>query len=88
MKKWQKLIPYLQSLFEKEIPIEKCIPLLKEKGASQIETVYCLKKVFNVSIGKADELVLYSKCWKEKLETNIEVRDAFFDAFENYSEEE
>jgi hypothetical protein len=86
--KYKKFIPFAKEQLGNGISPEDCIPKLKELGVSQRDTVLVLKKVFKMTIGEADELVLFSSCWKEKLETNIEFRNAFGDALENYSEEE
>lgn len=68
--------------------IEIIIQKLKEAGFSQIETVKIIINKFGLGLKDADHHVLYSAAWKDNLETNIKLRNAFFDCLEADDEQE
>ncbi|BDS12311.1 hypothetical protein [Aureispira anguillae] len=84
----EQILQFAKDQLEKGTTPQDCIIKLKEEGASQRDTVAALTKVYKMSLGEADQLVLFSECWKENLENTIAVRNVFWDVVENYSEED
>ena len=62
---------------------EEGILILKNNGASQMECVKIIKKELNVSLEKADEIVLHSKAWTEDKSFITEFRNNIADVLEN-----
>ena len=67
--------------------IEETMEILKNSGASQMDTLKVLRDELHLSIRDADNLVMNAKVWRENKEINQRFRDSFEDAL-NYFQNE
>lgn len=73
----------IEEIFEKYYSsideIEIVIFNLKEIGLSQMQSTKALMEKLNISLKKADELVVNSKTWAENRNAIMDFRNDFFD---------
>ncbi|MFT4599863.1 MAG: hypothetical protein ACI857_000030 [Arenicella sp.] len=67
---------------------EETLLALRESGAWQLDCVKLIKSELNIPLKEADAIVLNSKTWSDHLDSTVNLRDQFFDAFQNSDEEE
>jgi hypothetical protein len=65
--------------YKSEGDLEEIIVLLKQQGASQIESVKVLVDALNIPLQKAGDVVDNSEVWKHMRETNEHLRSKFFE---------
>lgn len=63
--------------------LESVLIKLREAGASQMDCVKILITKTNIKLSDADQIVLHSKCWSDKKEKTLRLRNDFFDALNN-----
>lgn len=62
--------------------LEESLQLLKDYGASQMESVRVIKNELDISIKEADEMILNSTTWINEKEITIHLRNKLFEALE------
>ena len=55
------------------------IILLKNAGASQLETLIAIRQCVSIKIPEIDILILNSPVWKSAKDVNLRLRDNFLD---------
>ena len=60
---------------------------LRQKGASQMETVMLLCKQLKIKVGEADKIVNNSVAWKDRINLNNKFRAEFEDFLDNIPHE-
>jgi len=64
--------------------LPKALQALKDKRASQIESVKILISSLGLSLKEADDLVRESEAWSSTKKMTDEVRSSFWDTLENF----
>ncbi len=62
--------------------IETVIFSLKDIGLSQMQTTKILIEKLNISLKDADNLVVKSRAWEDKLDDTLSLRSSMFDFLE------
>ncbi|MEM6320455.1 MAG: hypothetical protein AAF960_22490 [Bacteroidota bacterium] len=56
---------------------------LREKGATQMESVKVVKRALEISLREADKIVRTSDVWKDKEEATDKLRNTFWDTLDS-----
>lgn len=64
--------------------IQKILIILKMKGYSQIQCIRLLIEKLNISLSKADNIVLLSDAWSQEKDANLKFRQAFLSLLKSY----
>ena len=68
--------------------LEYTLEVLKNNGASQMESLKIIKNELDISMKEADLIILNSIAWTNEKEVTLQLRDNLFETLEKLHEEE
>jgi len=74
-----RFIEIIEGNFNSNDDLPRIIVLLKDTGASQIDTMTAIRQYVDIRIRELDNLILNSPAWSHLKNTNLKLRDDFLD---------
>ena len=81
----EEYVEIVEKNYKSHADLPDIIILLKDLGASQIDTMSVIRRCVDISIPELDDLVLNSPAWSHMKDINLKLRDDFFNSLEDHS---